>query len=91
VVTTFAFSLYAVNLAVGLVAQIWRIGFGRFHHLLYALVFVAAAAATVLEFHPALLVTLAALAAFPKARPRTVWHPTLAVLGLLGYLATLAS
>jgi len=91
VVTTIALSLYAINLVVGLVAQLWKVRFGRFHHVLYAIVFIAAIEAAVLEFHPALLVTLAALAAFPKARPRTVWHPALAVIGLLGYLATLAS
>lgn len=87
--TLVGLSLYAVNLAVGLAAQLWGIRFGRFHHVLYGTVFAAAIAAAILEFHPSLLVTLAALAAFPKARPRTSWHPALAVLGLLGYVPAL--
>jgi hypothetical protein len=89
VITFFGFSLYAANLVVGLIAQIWRVRFGSFHHLLYAIVFAGAAAAAITEFHPALLVTLAALAAMPKARPHTPWHPLLAVVGGLGYVPAL--
>ena len=37
------------------------------------------------------LLTLAALALMPKTRPRTPWHPLLAVLGALGYLPALLS
>ena len=77
---------YLVNMVVGLLAQLRHKHFGVWHHVLYAVVFGAAIAATVFAFHPALLVTLVALAVFPKARPRTRLHPTLAVLGLAGYL-----
>ena len=86
-VTAAACSLYVLTMAVGLVAQVWRVRFGRLHHVLYFTVFAASAAALWLEFHPGLVVTLAALAALPTARSRTVWHPTLAAIGLLGYLA----
>lgn len=90
VLTLIGLALYALNLLVGLAAQFWRVRFGVFHHVLYAVVFAGAISAAVFEFHPALLVTIGALAAFPKARPRTVWHPALAVVGLLGYLAGIA-
>jgi hypothetical protein len=89
VLTSLGFSLYAANLLIGLVAQLWRVRFGVVHHLLYALVFGGAIAAAIWEFHPALLLTLAALAVMPKTKPRTVWHPLLAVLGALGYLPPL--
>jgi len=80
---------YLMNLAVGAAAQFLRWHFGVWHHVLYAVVVVTALATAWLAFHPALLVTLAALAAFPKARPGTLSHPALAVLGLLGYLGAL--
>jgi hypothetical protein len=44
-------------------------------------------AATVFAFHPALLVTIVALAAMPLTKPHTVWHPSVAVVGALGYVA----
>ena len=81
------FAVYLVNLAVGVAAQLFAARFGVLHHVLYAVVFVAAAAAAALEFHPALLITLIALAVFPRARPRTPWHPLLGVIGLVGYVA----
>jgi hypothetical protein len=77
---------YVLNVAIGLIAQFGRRGFGVMHHVLYAVVFGTAVLAAVLAFHPALVMTLVALAAFPKARPRTLLHPTLAAIGLLGYL-----
>jgi len=83
--TTLAALLYVINCLVGVVAQVGGVGFGRWHHALYAVVFVAAVAALLVEFHPGLCVTVGALALFPRARPRTVWHPLLAVLGLLGH------
>ena len=79
-------ALYAVNLCVGLSAQIFETRFGAFHHWLYAVVFAGAVAATVFAFHPALLVTIAALAALPLTKPRTPLHPTLAIAGSLGYV-----
>ena len=83
---------YLLNCAVGVAAQFLRWHFGVWHHVLYAIVVVSTLATAWLSFHPALLVTLAALAAFPKARPRTLSHPALAVLGLSGYaVALLAS
>lgn len=91
VLTYLGFSLYAGNLLVGLTAQLWRVRFGAFHHVLYAIVFAGAVAAAIWEFHPALVLTLLALAAMPKTRPRTVWHPLLAVIGALGYLPALLS
>jgi hypothetical protein len=83
----FGATLYAINLAVGLAAQVLRANFGVFHHWLYALVFAAAGAAAVFAFHPALLVTILALAAMPLTKPHTVWHPSVAVVGALGYVA----
>lgn len=82
---------YLVNCIVGVVAQTQGRRFGVWHHVLYAVVVVTSLAATYLAFHPALLVTLAALAAFPRARPRTLAHPALAVLGLGGYAVALAT
>jgi hypothetical protein len=85
----FGTALYLGNFAMGLLAQLGGRRFGIWHHVAYAIVFASAIGAAVLSWHPALLLTLAALAVFPKARPRTVWHPTLALLGLLGYLGAL--
>ena len=85
-----AFGLYLINLGVGLAAQFGQMHFGRAHHWLYFVVFLSAIAAAVLRFHPALLLTLAALALMPKSKPRTWQHPTLAVTGLIGYGLTLA-
>ncbi len=81
-----AAGLYALNLAVGLVAQLKGVKFGVIHHGLYAVVFAGAIAAAVFEFRPALVLSLAALAGMPKARPHTWTHPTLAALGGLGYV-----
>lgn len=89
VLTLLGFSLYATNLLVGVVARFWRVRFGVFHHWLYALVFAGAIAATIVEFRPSLLLTLAALATMPQTQPRNVWHPLLAVVGALGYVAAL--
>ena len=72
---------------MGVAAQFTTARFGVFHHVLYAVVFVSAAAAAALEFHPALMITLIALAVFPRARPGTPWHPLLGVIGLVGYVA----
>lgn len=83
--------LYASNLVVGLSAQVFRAHFGVAHHLLYALVFAAAIAATVFAFHPGLLLTLLALALMPKTKPRTAWHPRVAVLGAFGYVVAYLS
>jgi hypothetical protein len=79
-------ALYAFNLLVGLAAWHWRIHFGWFHHFLYALVFLSTVAATIFRFHPALLVTVACLAGLPSTRPRSFWHPALAIVGFLGYV-----
>ncbi|MFO7564321.1 MAG: hypothetical protein R6X02_16865 [Enhygromyxa sp.] len=79
-------ALYAINLGVGLAAQLFHASFGAFHHWLYALVFAAALAAAVFAFHPALLLTLAALAALPLTRPGKAPHPVIATIGACGYL-----
>jgi len=85
------FSLYVLNCAAGLAAQLGVVRLGVWHHVLYAVVFASTVAALLFAFHPALLVTAAALAVFPRARPRTRLHPLLAVIGLLGYLFALLS
>ncbi len=88
-ILTVAFALYLLNFAVGLAAQL-RLGrFGIWHHLLYFAVFVSALAALVFLRAGWLLLTVACLAVFPRARPRTWLHPTLGVLGLVGYLLAL--
>lgn len=84
-----AAGLYVVNCLVGLVAQFGGIGFGGWHHALYAIVLVAAVLALPGNFGPGMCVVVAALLLFPRARPRTFWHPLLAGLGLLGYVLTL--
>ena len=81
-------SLYLLNLAVGTAAQL-GLRFGVWHHVLYALVFAGAIAAAIWAFHPALVVTLVALAVMPKTRPRSVSHPLVAVIGLAGYIGAL--
>lgn len=86
-----AAALYAINLAVGLAAQVLRANFGAFHHWLYAVVFAAAVAAAVFAFHPALLLTILALAVMPLTKPHTAWHPSVAVVGALGYVAAYLS
>lgn len=86
-----AFALYLLNFAVGAAAQL-RLGhFGVWHHLLYFMVFVSAVAALVFTREWWLLLTVACLAAFPKARPRTPIHPTLGVVGLVGYLLAIGT
>ena len=79
-------ALYAINLGVGVSAQVLHTKFGVLHHGLYALVFAAAIAAAIFSFHPALLATLAALAIMPLTKPRTPRHPAVASVGALGYL-----
>jgi hypothetical protein len=79
-------ALYAINLAVGLSAQVLHTRFGVVHHWLYGVVFAGAIAATVLAFHPALAVTILALATMPLTKPGTKAHPAIAVAGALGYL-----
>ncbi|MCS7069541.1 MAG: hypothetical protein N2Z75_06640 [Meiothermus sp.] len=82
-------SLYLLNLLVGLAAQ-FRLGhFGIWHHRLYLVVFVSAVLAVVFSREWWLLLTVGCLALFPKARPRTWLHPTLGVIGLIGYLLAL--
>jgi hypothetical protein len=80
--------LYALNLVVGAAAR-GGLRLGIWHHVLYAVVVAGALAATVVAFHPALLVTLVALAAMPKLHPRTPWHPLVAIIGFLGYVGAL--
>ena len=82
-------SLYVTNCMVGVSAQLGLARFGVWHHVLYAVVFASTIAALLFAFHPALIVTTLALAVFPRARPRTYWHPALAVIGLAGYLFAL--
>jgi hypothetical protein len=86
VVMQLGLAVYLAACGVGLAAAYGRLRFGVWHHRLYALVVATTIAAAVLEFHPALLLTLAVLAAFPRARPNTPYHPGLAAIGLLGYL-----
>jgi hypothetical protein len=81
--------IYLLNCVVGLAAQLGLMRFGVWHHVFYAVVFASAIAALLFAFHPALIVTALALAVFPRARPRTLWHPVLAVIGLAGYLFAL--
>jgi hypothetical protein len=85
-VLVLGFTVYVVNCAAGLAAQLGLVRLGIWHHVLYAVVFATTVAALLFAFHPALLLTTAALALFPRARPRTPSHPTLAVIGLVGYL-----
>lgn len=77
--------MYAFNCGMGLMAQQRGRRYGTWHHVVYALVFVTAIAALVWSYHPGLWLTVAALALFPKARPRTWLHPTLALVGAIGY------
>lgn len=79
-------ALYAINLAVGLSAQVFHANFGAAHHWLYGVVFAGAIAATLLAFHPALPVTILALAAMPLTKPGGAAHPAIAVVGALGYI-----
>jgi hypothetical protein len=79
------FSLYALNLLVGLFAQLRLAHFGIWHHGLYLLVFASALAALIFAREWWLLLTVGCLSVFPKARPRTWLHPTLGVVGLVGY------
>lgn len=85
------FAFYLVNVAVGVCAQVLRTRFGRWHHGLYAIVFVTAVIGWLASGAHAVLITIGALAVFPLARPHTWKHPALALLGLLGYVAALMS
>lgn len=80
------FALYLVNMGLGLCAQLLRARFGWWHHALYVVVFAMAGLAWLGTGAHALLITLAALALFPRARPHTWRHPALAAVGLLGYI-----
>lgn len=85
-----AAALYLVNCLVGLASQLLGVGFGGWHHALYGVVFAATVLALVVEgFPPGLWLVVGVLTVFPRARPRTLWHPLLAVLGLLGHGAVL--
>lgn len=78
--------IYLANVLLGLAAQFLGVHAGRWHHALYAVVFVSTCATAIVDFRPPLLLTLGALALFPKARPRTVLHPLLAGVGAVGYV-----
>lgn len=80
------FTLYVANLLVGAAAQWGAVSLGRWHHALYASVFATSAAATFVRPSLGLALTLAVLAVFPFARPRTPLHPLLGLVGLAGYL-----
>lgn len=80
------FLCYLANVALGVAARYFAVRVGGWHHALYAVVFATAIGAAIVDFHPPLLLTLAALTVFPKARPWTVGHPLLAGLGLVGYV-----
>lgn len=82
------FALYLLNVAVGILAAL-GVRFGRGHHILYAVVLASALAATWAAFAAPLLLTVAALAVLPRTRPRGAWHPTVAMVGLLGYVLAL--
>ncbi|MCL4871826.1 MAG: hypothetical protein KJ063_22945 [Anaerolineae bacterium] len=84
-----AMGLYLINLGVGAAAQFTHLHFGKWHHLLYFIVFLAAIGAVVRHFHPALLLTLTMLALMPKSKPGTWRHPAAALLGFTGYLVTI--
>ncbi len=79
------FGLYVLNLLVGLLAQFRLAHFGIWHHGLYFVVFASALAALIFSREWWLLLTVSCLSVFPKARPRTWLHPTLGVVGLMGY------
>lgn len=81
-----AFSLYSINMGVGLAAQLRWLHFGWMHHLLYFFVFASAITTTWLCFHPLLLVTLGTLTYMPMSRPGTWKHPTAACVGYAGYV-----
>lgn len=87
VLLTVATAFFAANCALGLAAQFATLHLGWLHHAAYALVFASALACLVFAFHPALVVVVLALAAFPRARPRTWQHPALAATGAIGYVA----
>lgn len=80
------FSLYVLNLLVGLAAQLRLARFGLWHHGLYLVVFLSTVLALVLTREWWLLLTVGCLTLFPKARPHTWPHPTLGAVGLVGYL-----
>lgn len=81
--------LYLLNLLVGLAAQLRLAHFGLWHHALYLVVLVSAVLALVFTREWWLLLTIACLALFPKARPHTWPHPTLGAVGLVGYLLSI--
>ncbi len=80
------FGLYGVNLIIGVLAQTRQMHFGVWHHVLYFIVFWAAALATLFTWNAFLLLTIAALAVMPKSKPGTWRHPLIALIGLCGYL-----
>lgn len=84
-----ALGLYLLNLGVGLAAQLQWARFGVWHHLLYFAVFASAIASLLLLREYGLLLTIACLALFPRARPHTWVHPALGIIGLLGYALAL--
>ena len=84
-----AFGLYVLNLIVGVAAQLRLAHFGVWHHLLYFVVFATAVAALILAREGWLILTAGCLALMPRARPRTWLHPTLASIGLAGYVLAL--
>lgn len=84
-VLSLALAIFCATYLVGLAAQFGGRRFGKAHHVLYFFVVVSAALAAVVAFHPALLLTLAALAYLPKTRPGSWRHPFVASVAALGY------
>lgn len=94
-----AAAVYGLNLLLGVAVQLRLVSTRRHrwvHHALYAIVFGFALAASAVAWAAAgperwpLLGVVAILAAFPRARGRTLAHATLGLAGAAAYALALA-
>lgn len=73
-------------MVVGIIARLGKYHFGRFHHLLYFLVFASAILSMFLEPALSLGCTLLCLSIMPFIKAKSFLHPFVAGIGLVGWI-----
>ena len=77
---------YFLTMILGVTARMRRTSFGRWHHLMFALSFVSAGVAIVIDPIVAQIIPASALLILPFTRPRTSQiHEFVAIMGAVGW------
>ena len=82
---------YFLTMILGVTARLRRTSFGRWHHAMFALSFVSAGVAIVIDPIIAQIIPASALLILPFTRPRTSQiHDFVAVMGAIGWIVVIA-